>query len=57
MFPASEASAPFGIRIVMTAVCSNESGMESRRTFTTFSCGCYGKGAPRESGKVRMKGL
>ena len=30
--PASDASAPFGIRIVSDGVCSNESGIESRRT-------------------------
>src|SRR5262245_54447789 len=31
--PASEASAPFGIRIVSDGVCSNESGIEKSRTF------------------------
>src|SRR5687767_8209537 len=30
--PASDASAPLGIRIVRAGVCSNESGMENRRT-------------------------
>ena len=30
--PASEASAPFGIRMVSAGVCSNESGIERRRT-------------------------
>jgi hypothetical protein len=33
--PASDASAPFGIRIVSDGVCSNESGMENSRTFMT----------------------
>ena len=31
--PASDASAPFGIRIVTGGVCSNESGIERSRTF------------------------
>jgi hypothetical protein len=31
--PASEANAPFGIRIVSDGVCSNESGIEKSRTF------------------------
>jgi hypothetical protein len=31
--PASEASAPFGMRMATGGVCSNESGIDSRRTF------------------------
>src|SRR5207249_8235711 len=31
--PASDASAPFGIRIATGGMCSKESGIESRRTF------------------------
>src|SRR2546428_1316848 len=34
MLPASEASAPFGIRIATVGMCSNESGIESSRRFT-----------------------
>jgi hypothetical protein len=30
--PASDVSAPFGIRIVIDGVCSNESGIDRRRT-------------------------
>src|SRR5215813_5315099 len=33
MFPASEASAPLGMRIQTVGVCSNESGMESSSIF------------------------
>ena len=40
MFPASEASAPFGIRIATGGMCSNESGIDKSRTFM----------APSESG-------
>ena len=32
MLPASDASAPFGIRIATGAMCSNESGIDSRST-------------------------
>ena len=32
--PASEASAPFGIRIASVGVCSNESGIDSSRICT-----------------------
>src|SRR5580765_4282449 len=37
MFPASDANAPFGIRIVNDGVCSNESGMDRRSTFMAVS--------------------
>ena len=37
MLPASDASAPFGIRIATGGVCSNESGIDSSRTFTETS--------------------
>jgi hypothetical protein len=33
MFPASDVNAPFGMRVLMLGMCSNESGMESRRMF------------------------
>jgi len=33
MLPASDASAPFGIRMATVGMCSNESGIESSRTF------------------------
>src|SRR5215470_6415168 len=33
MLPASDASAPFGMRIATDGMCSNESGIESSRTF------------------------
>src|SRR5580704_5438946 len=32
---ASDASAPFGMRIATGGMCSNESGIEKRRTFMT----------------------
>ena len=31
--PASDASAPFGMRIATGGMCSNESGIDSSRTF------------------------
>jgi len=34
MLPASDASAPLGIRIATVGVCSNESGIDSSRTRT-----------------------
>src|SRR5215831_4952582 len=35
MLPASDVSAPFGMRMPTVGICSNESGIESSRTFTT----------------------
>ena len=40
MLPASEARAPFGIRIATGGMCSKESGIESSRTFTATSVRC-----------------
>ena len=37
MLPAIEVSPPFGIRIAKDGMCSNESGIESSRTFITMS--------------------
>src|SRR5215471_7263297 len=37
MFPASDANAPFGMRIATVGMCSNESGIERSRTFTGAS--------------------
>src|SRR6185369_7660950 len=34
MLPASEDSAPLGIRMATVGMCSNESGIDSSRTFT-----------------------
>jgi hypothetical protein len=36
--PASDASAPFGIRMAAAGMCSKESGIESRRTFIVVFC-------------------
>src|ERR1035438_5058423 len=40
MFPASDVSAPLGMRIATGGMCSKESGMESKRTFIRTSPYC-----------------
>jgi hypothetical protein len=47
--PASDASAPFGIRIASGGVCSNESGIDKSRTFT----GPFARITPRRPEKSR----
>jgi hypothetical protein len=48
MFPASEHKAPFGMRTAMLGMCSNESGIESSKTFMVWD-------PPRESSDATPK--
>ena len=51
--PASEVSAPFGMRIATGGMCSNESGIESRRTFMEFPTLCKSYAAGTEGARAR----
>src|SRR5262245_48936957 len=55
MLAASDVNAPFGMRMTTDGMCSNESGMDNRRTFMATPADDRGKSIPDLSMVKRPK--